>query len=142
MWGREGPREGPCLATGFLQGSCPVSLVLEAISPEQTALLASPVYIGQAQREEKKHIKRGAKIGLGASLLFASFGSAQREKVRSQPGYQDTLDWLSWRVSLFIGTCQPLYQQLSGARAAPISSLISNCQPHYQHLFDAREAEA
>ena len=35
MWGREGPREGPCLATGFLQGSCPVSLVLEAISPEK-----------------------------------------------------------------------------------------------------------
>jgi len=35
---------------------------------EQTALLASPVYIGQAQGEEKNHIKRGAK-GLGASLL-------------------------------------------------------------------------
>ena len=35
MWGREGPREGPCLATGLLQGSCPVSLVLEAISPEK-----------------------------------------------------------------------------------------------------------
>ena len=33
--------------------------------------------------------------------------------------------------------CQPLYQQLSGARAAPISSLIINCQPHYQHLLAA-----
>ena len=28
---------------------------------EQTAVLASPIYIGQAQGEEKKHIKRGAK---------------------------------------------------------------------------------
>ena len=28
---------------------------------EWTALLASPIYIGQAQGEEKKHIKRGAK---------------------------------------------------------------------------------
>ena len=43
---------------------------------KETALLASPIYIGQAQGEEKKHIKRGAKIGLGASLLFTSFGSA------------------------------------------------------------------
>ena len=34
------------------------------------ALLASSVYIGLAQREEKKHIKRGVKIGLGVSLLF------------------------------------------------------------------------
>ena len=34
-------------------------------------------------------------------------------------------------------TCQPLYQQLSGDRAAPISSLIINCQPHYQHLLAA-----
>ena len=42
---------------------------------KQTALLASPIYIGQAQGEEKKHIKRGAKIEL-ASLLFVSFGSA------------------------------------------------------------------
>ena len=32
-------------------------------SGEKTALLASPVYIGQAQEEETKHIKRGAKIG-------------------------------------------------------------------------------
>ena len=29
---------------------------------KQTALLASPIYIGQAQREEKKHVKRRAKI--------------------------------------------------------------------------------
>ena len=43
----------------------------------ETALLASPVYIGQAQGGgEKKHIKRGAKIGPGASLLCASFGLA------------------------------------------------------------------
>ena len=44
-------------------------------SGEETALLASPIYMGQAQGEEKKHIKRGAKIEL-ASLLFVSFGSA------------------------------------------------------------------
>ena len=36
---------------------------------KQTAFLASPIYIGQAQGEEKKHIKRGAKIGLQASLF-------------------------------------------------------------------------
>ena len=28
---------------------------------EQTALLASPIYIGQAQGRNKKHIKKGAK---------------------------------------------------------------------------------
>ena len=44
---------------------------------KQTALLASPVYIGQAQGEEKKHIKRGAKIEPLASLLFVSFGSTR-----------------------------------------------------------------
>ena len=43
---------------------------------EQTALLASPVYTGQAQREEKKHIKRRTKTEPGTSLLFTSFGSA------------------------------------------------------------------
>ena len=36
---------------------------------KQTALLVSPIYIGQAQGEEKKQIKRGAKIEQGASLL-------------------------------------------------------------------------
>ena len=40
---------------------------------EQTALLASSIYIWQAQGEEKKHVKRGAKIGLGDSLLFCVF---------------------------------------------------------------------
>ena len=42
---------------------------------KQTALLASPVYIGQSQQEEKKRINRGAKIELGVSLLFTYFGS-------------------------------------------------------------------
>ena len=42
----------------------------QGLQAEQTALLASPIYIGQAQGEEKKHIKKGAKIGLEASLLF------------------------------------------------------------------------
>ena len=42
---------------------------------KQTALLASLIYTGQAQGEEK-NIKRGAKIGPGASLLFPSFGLA------------------------------------------------------------------
>ena len=37
---------------------------------KQTALLASPVYVGQAQGEEEKHIKRGAKIELLTSLHF------------------------------------------------------------------------
>ena len=37
---------------------------------KQTALLASLIYIGQAQGEEKKHIKRGVKIELEASVLF------------------------------------------------------------------------
>ena len=38
---------------------------------EQTALLASHVYIGQAQGRRKKHIKRGAK-GPGVSLPLSS----------------------------------------------------------------------
>ena len=42
---------------------------------KQTALLASPVYKGQAQRRGDKCIKRGVKIEPGASLLFMSFGS-------------------------------------------------------------------
>ena len=41
---------------------------------KQTAVLASPVYIGQAQGEEKKHIKRGAKIEPGTSLFFEPLG--------------------------------------------------------------------
>ena len=42
----------------------------------QTVLLASPIYIGKAPVEEEKiYIKRGAKIGLGAPLLFMSVGS-------------------------------------------------------------------
>ena len=36
---------------------------------KQAALLARPIYTGQAQGKEKKHIKGGAKIELGASLL-------------------------------------------------------------------------
>ena len=43
---------------------------------KQTALLASPIYTGQTQAEEKKHIKRTAKVELGASHFFASFGLA------------------------------------------------------------------
>ena len=42
----------------------------------QTALLASPIYIGMSRGRIQKNIKIGAKIGLGASLLFGSFGSA------------------------------------------------------------------
>ena len=38
---------------------------------EQTALLASTIYIGQAQGRRKKHIKRGAK-GPGVSLPLSS----------------------------------------------------------------------
>ena len=41
---------------------------------KQTALLASPVYIGQAQREEKKHIKWGANIGQGGGLSSCLLG--------------------------------------------------------------------
>ena len=41
---------------------------------EVTALQASPIYIGQAQGEEKKQKLRGAKIEPLASLLFGSFG--------------------------------------------------------------------
>ena len=38
---------------------------------KQTALPATPVYIGQAPGEEKKHMKRGAK-GLGISPFSSS----------------------------------------------------------------------
>ena len=48
---------------------------------KQTALLASPIYIGQAHGEEKKHIKRGAKIGPLVSLLFKSFGVGQPDLI-------------------------------------------------------------
>ena len=41
---------------------------------KQTALLASPVYRGQAQGEERKHIKRRAKIEPPASLCVFSVG--------------------------------------------------------------------
>ena len=41
---------------------------------KQAALLASPIYIGQAHGEEIKHIKRGEGIQPPATLLFASFG--------------------------------------------------------------------
>ena len=43
---------------------------------KQIAFLASSIYIGQAQGKEKTLIKRGGKIGPGASLFFMSFGSA------------------------------------------------------------------
>ena len=44
---------------------------------KQTALLASPIYIGQAQGEEKKHIKEKPKLGCRPlSLLFSSIGLA------------------------------------------------------------------
>ena len=33
--GKGGAKGGPCSATGFLPGGCPVSLLLEAISPEK-----------------------------------------------------------------------------------------------------------
>ena len=42
---------------------------------KQIALLASPIYIGQAQRGGDKCIKGGSLEGLGDSLLFVSFGS-------------------------------------------------------------------
>ena len=41
---------------------------------KQTSLLPSPVYTGQAQEEEKKHIKRGVKTEPPA--LSVSFGLA------------------------------------------------------------------
>ena len=42
---------------------------------KQTALLARPVYTGQAQ-EEKKTYKKRSQNWARASLLFTSFGSA------------------------------------------------------------------
>ena len=49
---------------------------------KQTALLAGPIYIAQTQGEEKKRIKRGAKIELGASLPFEVFGLARPHTLR------------------------------------------------------------
>ena len=42
---------------------------------KQTALLANPIYLRQAQEEEKKHKKRNQNWARG-SLLFACFGLA------------------------------------------------------------------
>ena len=44
-------------------------------SGETTAFLASPVYIGQAQVEEKKTEKEEPEFSF-SSLLFATFGSS------------------------------------------------------------------
>ena len=41
---------------------------------KQTALLARPVYAGQAQREEKRHTERGAKIEPGALFSLHLLG--------------------------------------------------------------------
>ena len=40
---------------------------------EQTALLASPIYIGQAQGEEKKHKKRQGMVGGSGDLSLPVF---------------------------------------------------------------------
>ena len=49
---------------------------------KQTALLASPIYIAQAQEEEKKYIKRRARIGpLFSSVLWASLPSHLEDEV-------------------------------------------------------------
>ena len=48
---------------------------------KQAVLLARPIYIAQAQGEERK-TKKGAKIELGASLLCVSFGSAHPHSSR------------------------------------------------------------
>ena len=37
---------------------------------KQTALLASPIYIGQAQREEKKNIQKEEGKGFSSSPVF------------------------------------------------------------------------
>ena len=54
---------------------------------KQAALLASPIYIGQAQGEEgkktyKKRSQNWAGGWAGASLLFASFGSTHPHTLR------------------------------------------------------------
>ena len=63
---------------------------------KQTPLLASPVYIGQAQGEEKRNIKGRAKIESLASLLFASFGSACPSALRM---YFPLLSKWNWAVT-------------------------------------------
>ena len=63
---------------------------------KQIAFLASSVYIGQAQGKEKTHIKRGGKIGPGASLFFMSFGSACPHALRM---YFPLLSKQNWAVT-------------------------------------------
>ena len=46
----------------------------------KTALLAGPIYVGQARGEEKRHVKRGAKFGPGASLHVFWVGLNSRLK--------------------------------------------------------------
>ena len=58
---------------------------------EQTALLASPIYIGQAKGEKKKHIKRGAK-GLGVSL-FPALGCSSLHLFESTCPHTSRLDF-------------------------------------------------
>ena len=87
---------------------------------KQTALLASPVYIGQVQGKEKNHIKRGAKIGLGASLLFASFGLACPHTSRM---YFPLLSKSNWAVTWSCNT-GPSKEITQGCNTGP--SIPSN----------------
>ena len=48
---------------------------------KQTALLASPIYIGQAQGEQKKQKKWNQNWGRGLAL-FVSFGSPRPHSLR------------------------------------------------------------
>ena len=73
---------------------------------KQTALLASPVYIGQAQGEEKRQIKRGAKIEPRSSLHFFWVGPPSRLK--------DAFPF-AWQIKLGCNKAVTLVHSLNGA---------------------------
>ena len=102
---------------------------------KQTALLARPIYLGQAQGEEKKHIKRGAKIGLGASLLLVSFGLAHPHALRM---YFPLLSKWNWTVTRSCNTgpsvC-PFKILLWWDRTEKITNSSDICIEQYLILF-------
>ena len=82
---------------------------------KQTALLASPVYIGQAQGDEKKHIKRGAKIEPQAPLLFVFFGW----EVEPHPSYLEDVFSFACRIKLSCNTGPSISSNFCSCKTEP-----------------------
>ena len=103
---------------------------------KQTAFLASPIYIGQAQGEEKKHVKRGAKIGPGASLLFESFGLTCRHALRMYFHFSSVQSLSSVRLfaTPWTAACQASLS-ITNSRSSPKPMSIRLVMPSNHLIF-------